>query len=221
MEKSKESLPVLITEVQELITYHLKGQQDLSINEGITPEREQIIEMLTGLQETIAGFSEISEKIKEQEERDKNLLMNSRLFTSCPFCEEEKPVIILREEKQETEGWMCDVVVCQSCHNEFVNPMPNNWNDRFRFFDSIIQTMEKTREDGTSLMENFQAEDLVASMKKTTARFRKAFEQERKRYEILKIAEAKAIQSLVKIRDFLLLEKINGMTWQPPETFVE
>jgi hypothetical protein len=216
-----ENYKELVQEVKELLDYHYKCQLEMEATEESIPERQQIIAMLADLLETVHGFEGIPARIESLRNINSENLKKSRTSIHCAKCDTERSVTILGEEPDEEHGWQCDHVKCTHCGWEFRNPMPNNWPDRLQFFDHLLEEMEKTREDGSTVTEQFNAAELVKAMRRNTEKFKKELARHEQQIELISVIRNKAAQAMVKMRDFLLFEKINGMTWRDPGSFLE
>lgn len=190
-------------EILELVQFHEDALFYAEKTGKEDPEREQKIAMLGNFKTLIQDRvkQRMDAYLHDQEQERK--LFEERSFVDCDTCQAPQHVKILGEERHPVFDTMNDLVECTVCSTHFFNDMPNNWDDRIKYFDFLTKHLiEGKGDDNFMPLEERMA--AVAQMKKVSVEHTKVLETERAKTE----AHQKAEQALIGIRDYLLQTKL-------------
>ncbi len=196
-------------EILELIKFHEHALL-LAEQSGIQdPERQQKRAIFNDFVSLVHNRAKqrMAADIDRREQEAK--LMEERTHLECEKCGRVQRVNIICEERYPFSDTMNDVVECAVCEEVFFNTMPNNWEDRDKFFGVLIEKMTDGSKTDESILPESERIAAVEQMKKVRASHVQVLEAERNKAE----AYQKAEQSLIDIRDMLLNAKLASLNY--------
>lgn len=206
-------------ELLELLKYHQKHLNEMEKAGVADADKEEKFKLLGEFREVVNTRAQQRKDMEEDARKEHEDLMKERMEADCEQCAALRPVQILREEKHLELGFRCDVVKCSVCRAEFLNYMPNNWDDRMQFFDVLIADLSKAGDDGKTLAEQGNVREENAAMIEGFRKLKNVqleVDKRRSEYEAKVKAADKAIEGA---RDYLLMTKMNKGSWGAPPAF--
>lgn len=136
-------------ELLDLITFHeqvlVQGKNAGRPDPAYHVKMQELAELRILIDQRVElGLRQLDEKQKVQKESTA-----VRSTAHCPECDKETFVNITGEGTDPDNGFTCDRVVCSVCGEEFLNDIPNNWEDRIASFDNllvVLQTLQQNEE---------------------------------------------------------------------------
>lgn len=196
-------------ELLELSHYHKKKIESLKEKGNIHPDDEKILLILKDIPDLVKNHAQGKFDYETHQSGLENDLMKSRLIAECPKCKKDRAVIIKSETTNQNYGWKCDRVECTKCKKQFINMIPNNWNDRVKFYDNFIIELLEIRSSGKSIAEQLPGEINMQSEINHVKNLKKAHHEAEYFIEDLKAKMNTFDKSIEQFRDYLLLAKIN------------
>jgi hypothetical protein len=200
----------------ELIDYHKHIIREAEKSGNADPDDKERLVLFDGFVDLVHNRA-MQRKERHESEMQENInFMQGRLIADCEQCGGLRPVAIVGEEIHDTLGFICDVVVCSECGSEFLNPLPNNWDDRLKYYDHFIQVLLTVNDNGTTIAESIHQPEAIAAMLEQFKKFKEAHLEEVRSKRELEMNEEKAEESLKVIYDYLLIAKLNQSNYNTP-----
>lgn len=137
----------------DLIEYHKKHHL-AQVEEGT--DDDETFHKLHLLEESRKLVEECAQQRYEREQKeikDKQQDLEERSMDECPDCEKELPATIIGEEISPDNGFLYDILVCSVCKAEYYGSMPNNHDDRVKYFENMRDFLLKPQENGVTMAE--------------------------------------------------------------------
>jgi hypothetical protein len=198
-------------EILSLVKFHLRAIEDAKKNGHTDPDEQQKIDLLNMQKDMVQKNAALHFNNWKSDEREREGDAQSRLRAECEKCGKVTPVTVTGEEKSKLMNLTFDIVKCSVCKSEFLNHLPNNWDDRLEFcqysVDYYSALLKKDKKMPAKVKKDMKR--LVAYYDNLAAAQTKFLQSKQKSQDAAKLAD----QSIEEIRDFLLIAKIKILNW--------
>lgn len=146
-------------QIFDLIEYH-KNHLLAEVEEGTDDvETFQKLHYLEESRKLVEECAQQRYERKQKEISDEEEDLKKRSVDECPECEKQVPVTIIAEEKCAESGLLYDIVVCSVCQSEFAGSVPNNYNDRAKYFENLKTILLTVQENGETIAESIYGKE--------------------------------------------------------------
>ena len=191
-----------IAEYLKIMLLKLKAIGDF--NEQKQENLDSISRMPKLVNDAAAIRYELWKHIPENDET----LQKYRTTVECPKCNELRKVKIKGARKNPLFGWSLDLVKCTVCKMEFVNYLPNTFEERKKFNINLIDKLTTVGDDGETVAEKIGAGNDTGEIIKSIQDFIDAQTIVEKNIKTMKLKDEETIKAMEGLRDYFRTEKI-------------
>src|SRR5438105_10236706 len=205
-------------EALDVATFHKKNILQAHAENIFVHDDELWLKFMDHIPKMVAAHAEARSKYEYQLKREEENNMKHRQAAECPQCKKVRKVKIKSETRNELFGWRLDVVQCSVCRKTFTNMLPNNWDERIKFYENLYLKLFEVMEDGRTMAE-IMKENSALDAGEGYDKFKELKESNNRLQKIIADLKAdldKKNISIESARDFLLLTKLRGRNLEIP-----